>query len=80
MRAITPLHLRAAAISILLGILVGAFGAVRSGSILIATGTAIIALAQRSHAVGRRRIIESYFPLAIAGVLFALAVALPKGL
>jgi hypothetical protein len=80
MRAITPLHLRAAAASIVVGVLVGAFGAVRSGSILVALGTGIIALAQLSKVQGRRRIIECYFPLAIAGVLFALAVALPKGL
>lgn len=80
MRAITRLNLRAAWISILAGILVGIFGAVRTGSILIAIGTAIIALAQWSQAIGRRKIIECYFPLAIAGVLFALALALPKGL
>ena len=80
MRAITPLHLRAAAASILIGVLIGAFGAVRTGSILVAVGTGIIALAQLGKVTGRRRIIECYFPLAIAGVLFALAVALPKGL
>jgi hypothetical protein len=80
MRAITPLHLRAALGSIIVGVLVGAFGAVRSGSILVAIGTAIVAAAQLSKVSGRRRIIECYVPLAIAGVLFALAVALPKGL
>ena len=80
MRAITPLHLRAAAASILVGVLLGAFGAVRSGSILVAVGTALVAAAQRGKVSGRRRIIECYFPLALAGTLFALAVALPKGL
>ena len=80
MRAITPLHLRAAGTSIIAGVVIGAFGAVRSGSLLIALGTAAIALAQFTHTSGRRRIIECYFPLTIAGVLFALAVALPKGL
>jgi len=80
MRAITPLHLRAAGVSILIGILLGALGAVRFGSILVAIGTGIVALAQWGQATGRRRFIECYFPLAIAGVLFALAVALPKGL
>jgi hypothetical protein len=80
MRAITPFHLRAAGISIITGIAIGAFGAVRSGSLLIALGTGIIALAQWGRVSGRRRIIECYFPLALAGVLFALAVALPKGL
>jgi hypothetical protein len=53
---------------------------VRSGSILVAIGTGIVALAQLGKVSGRRRIIECYFPLAIAGVLFALALALPKGL
>ncbi len=80
MRAITQLHLHASAVAIVIGVVVGAFGAVRTGSILIALGTAIVALAQWPVASGRRRIIECYFPLALAGTLFALAVALPKGL
>jgi hypothetical protein len=80
MRAIAPLHIRIAGAAILIGIVVGAIGAVRSGSLLIALGTAIFALAQWGQVRGRRRIIECYFPLAIAGVLFALALALPKGL
>ena len=80
MRAITPLHLRVAALSILTGVAVGIVGAVRSGSILVALGTGIVALAQWGKTSGRRRIIECYFPLAIAGTLFALALALPKGL
>ncbi|MEY4973040.1 MAG: hypothetical protein RL399_997 [Actinomycetota bacterium] len=80
MRAITSLHLRAAGISIFIGIALGVFGAVRAGSILIAIGTGLIALAQWGKTLGRRRIIECYFPLALAVALFALAVALPKGL
>jgi hypothetical protein len=80
MRAIAALHIRFAGAAILVGIVVGAVGAVRLGSLLIALGTAIFALAQWSQTRGRRRIIECYFPLAIAGVLFALALALPKGL
>ena len=80
MRAITPLHLRVAALSILTGVTVGIVGAVRSGSILVALGTGIVALAQWGKTSGRRRIIECYFPLALAATLFALALALPKGL
>ena len=80
MRVIAALHFRIAGAAILVGIVVGAIGAVRTGSVLIAIGTAIFALAQWSQVRGRRRIIECYFPLAIAGVLFALALALPKGL
>jgi hypothetical protein len=72
--------MRAAGVAIVTGVLVGILGAVRSGSLLIALGTSIVALAQWSQSRGRRRIIECYFPLAIAGVLFALALALPKGL
>lgn len=80
MRAITLIHLRAAAAMIIAGVAIGAFGAVRFGSILIAIGTGLVALAHWGRTSGRRRIIECYFPLAIALVLFALAVALPKGL
>jgi hypothetical protein len=80
MRAITPIYLRAAGTAIIAGVVIGALGAVRSGSIFVALGTGIISLAQFSQSRGRRRIIECYFPLAIAGILFALALALPKGL
>ena len=80
MRAITPLHLRFAALSILTGIAVGLFGAVRSGSIMVALGTGMVALAQWGNSSGRRRVIECYFPLTLASALFALALALPKGL
>ncbi|CAB4880714.1 unannotated protein [freshwater metagenome] len=80
MRAITLFQRRVAAALIIVGVGVGVFGAVRSGSILIALGTGIIALAQWGRSSGRRRIIETYFPLALAGVLFTLAIALPKGL
>ena len=80
MRAITRLHLRVAGLTILLGVAVGVFGAVRTGSILVAAGTGIIALAQWGKTAGRRRVIECYFPLALAATLFALALALPKGL
>jgi hypothetical protein len=80
MRAITLIQLRAAALLTVVGVLAGVLGAVRFGSIFIAIGTAIVALAQWPRSSGRRRIIECYFPLALAGVLFAVAVALPKGL
>ncbi len=80
MRAITRLNLRAAGAAILIGIFVGALGFVRTGSLLIAAGTGVIALARLGQVDSRRRMIECYFPLAIAGVLFTLAVALPKGL
>ena len=75
MRAITSAHLRAANIAILAGIVIGIFGFVRTGAILIALGTGVIALSQW----GKRKM-ESYLPLAIAIGLLVLALALPKGL
>ena len=56
------------------GVLVGALGLVRTGSLLIAVGTGLFALSQR----GQRKI-ELYLPLAISISLFVLAVALPRG-
>ena len=75
MREITALQLRIAYILIALGVLAGILGFVRTGALLISLGTGAIALAQR----GKRRF-ERYLPLAIAVVLFGLAIALPKGL
>ena len=75
MRAITLLQLRLAYISIAIGVIVGATGFVRTGALLIAAGTGVISLAQWNT-----RKFERYFPLAIALVLFGLAIALPKGL
>jgi len=75
MRAITVLQLRAAYIAITLGAVLGILGLVRTGAIIIAVGTGVIALSQW----GKRRI-ERYLPLAIAIVLLGLAIALPKGL
>ena len=75
MREITALQLRIAYILIALGVLAGVLGFVRTGALLISFGTGAIALAQW----GKRRF-ERYLPLAIAVVLFWLAIALPKGL
>ena len=75
MREITALQLRITYILIALGVLAGILGFVRTGALLISFGTGAIALAQW----GKRRF-ERYLPLAIAVVLFGLAIALPKGL
>jgi hypothetical protein len=75
MREITALQLRIAYILIALGVLAGVLGFVRTGALLISFGTGAIALAQW----GKRRF-ERYLPLAIAVVLFGMAIALPKGL
>ncbi|TRZ85822.1 MAG: hypothetical protein D4R83_06050 [Streptomycetaceae bacterium] len=59
---------------IALGVLLGIFGIVRGGSILIACGCAAMALSQKNErAIGR------FLPLALAIALFALAIALPRG-
>ena len=57
------------------GIVLGAFRFVRSGSLLIALGTLGIAFPAR-----HLRTIEFYFPVAIAVGLFVLAISLPHGL
>ena len=75
MRAITALQLRAAYIAISLGVILGIAGFVRTGALLISAGTRVISLSQWN-----KRRIERYLPLAIAIVLFGLAIALPKGL
>ncbi|CAB4530442.1 unannotated protein [freshwater metagenome] len=75
MREITSLQLRIAYIAIAIGVVVGIASFVRTGALLIAAGTAVISLAQS----GKGRF-ERYLPLAIAVVLFGLAIALPKGL
>lgn len=80
MRTVTRLQLRVAIAAILAGIALGAFGYVRPGTIAIAIGTAFVALSHWAGVTGRRRIIECYFPLALAGTLFVLAISLPKGL
>ena len=56
------------------GVVVGALGLVRTGSLFIAAGTGIFAISQR----GQRKI-ELYLPLAISISLFLLALALPRG-
>ncbi len=60
--------------AVLLGVILGASGLVRGGSLFIATGTLGIALKSRNY-----RRIEFYLPVVIAVALFALAIALPRG-
>jgi hypothetical protein len=56
------------------GVVAGALGLVRTGSLFIAAGTGLFALSQR----GQRKI-ELFLPLAISISLFVLALALPRG-
>ena len=60
--------------AVLLGVILGASGIVRGGSLFIAAGTLGIALKSRNF-----RRIEFYLPVVIAVALFALAIALPRG-
>ena len=60
--------------AVIVGVGLGTFGIVRGGSLLIAIGTAGIALKSRKF-----RTLEFYIPLAIAIALFVLAIALPRG-
>lgn len=61
-------------IAVAVGVLLGVFGIVRGGSVLIALGSAGVAISRRSE-----RAIERYLPLALALALFAVALALPRG-
>lgn len=61
--------------AILLAVVIGIASYVRVASLMIAVATAVIALDNRSS-----RKIEMYLPLVIAIALFALAIALPRGL
>ncbi len=60
--------------AVLVGVILGANGIVRGGSLFIAAGTLGIALKSRKF-----RSIEFYLPVVIALALFALAIALPRG-
>ena len=61
-------------LAVLVGVVLGASGIVRGGSLFIAAGTAGMALKSRDF-----RRIEFYLPLALAVALFVLAIALPRG-
>ena len=60
--------------AVLIGVVLGASGVVRGGSLFIAVGTAGVALKSRNF-----RSIQFYLPLLIAVALFTLAIALPRG-
>jgi len=60
--------------AVFIGVVLGASGVVRGGSLFIAVGTAGVALKSRNF-----RSVQFYLPLMIAVALFALAIALPRG-
>jgi len=64
---------------LIVGIVAGVFSFIRVGSIIIATAMAVIALSGRKDAPNRG-VISTYLPILIAISLFAMAIALPRGL
>lgn len=73
------LSLKIAYISLVLGVVAGIFSFIRVGSLVIAMAMAVIVLSGRKNAVNRG-IIPTYLPILIAISLFAMAIALPRGL
>jgi hypothetical protein len=64
---------------IVIGIVAGVFSFIRVGSLIIAVGMAIVVLSGRKD-VPARGVISTYLPILIAISLFAMAIALPRGL
>jgi hypothetical protein len=73
------LSLKIAYLSLVLGVVAGIFSFIRVGSLVIAMAMAVIVLSGRKNAVNRG-IIPTYLPILIAISLFAMAIALPRGL
>ena len=64
---------------VVVGILAGVFSFIRMGSLIIAAAMAVIVLSGRK-AAPNRGVISTYLPILIAISLFAMAIALPRGL
>jgi uncharacterized membrane protein len=64
---------------LVVGIMAGVFSFIRVGSLIIATAMAVIVLSGRK-AAPNRGVISTYLPILIAISLFAMAIALPRGL
>jgi hypothetical protein len=67
---------RFALITVLIGIVIGISGAVRTGSIIIALSASIFILARYSQSQVKRGI-ELVLPITICALLFILALSLP---
>lgn len=61
------------------GIVAGIFSFIRVGSLFIAMAMAVIVISGRKDAPARG-VISTYLPILIAISLFAMAIALPRGL
>jgi len=64
---------------LVVGIVAGVFSFIRVGSVIIAAAMAVIVLSGRRDAPNRG-VISTYLPILIAISLFAMAIALPRGL
>jgi Zn-dependent membrane protease YugP len=64
---------------LIIGIVAGVFSFIRVGSLIIATAMAVIVLSGRKDAPNRG-VISTNLPILIAISLFAMAIALPRGL
>ena len=73
------LSLKIAYLFLVLGVVAGVFSLIRGGAIIIAVAMAAIVLSGRKSEANRG-IIPTYLPLLIAISLFAMAIALPRGL
>jgi hypothetical protein len=73
------LSLKVAYLSLVIGVIAGVFSLIRVGAVIIALAMAVIILSGRKSAP-HRGIIPTYLPLVIAISLFAMAIALPRGL
>ncbi len=68
---------KASLIVVLLGLIIGMTGAVRTGSIILSLGASIIVIARYSQLKIKRNI-ELFLPLMICIMLFVLALTLPN--
>jgi hypothetical protein len=73
------LLLKVAYVFLVLGVIAGIFSLIRVGALVIAVAMAVIVLSGRKNAP-QRGIIPTYLPILIAISLFAMAIALPRGL
>jgi hypothetical protein len=73
------LSLKVAYVFLVLGVIAGIFSLIRVGALVIAVAMAVIVLSGRKNAP-QRGIIPTYLPILIAISLFAMAIALPRGL
>ena len=64
-------------IVVVLGLIIGITGAVRTGSIILSLGASIIVIARYSQLKIKRNI-ELFLPLMICIMLFVLALTLPN--